>query len=154
MEFHPLLAQLGQRLNLNVTGLDPATDVVQLTLGERLITIERQAERGVLSLSALLCFYPEPQQMAELCELLLEAHAFGILTNDACFALSRHNSQVLLFRNLPLDGLDPDHLLAALERFIAVLDVWKEALDSGRLFQVLQTPSSNQTTTAASVSFA
>lgn len=137
MEFHQLLAQAARRLNLSAAQIGPDIGAMQITLGSRIVTVEPQERRGVLSVSALLCFFPEPDKMAALCELLLEAHAFGLLTDDACFALNRDTSQIILFRNLPMADLDGDRLVDALERFVAVLELWKEAYDSGRLFQGL-----------------
>lgn len=135
MEFHQLLADAGHRLNLVISGLDANAGAMQITLGERLITVEPQSERGVVSISALLCFFPDQDKLGALCELLLEAHAFGILTDEANFAINRASSQILLFRNLPQATLDGEQLADALRRFVAVLDLWKEAYASGRLFQ-------------------
>lgn len=134
MTLHELLLEISPSLNIDPSALSPDVTVTEITFGSsHPITLEKLRNREVVSLSALLCFVPNEQQLADLSKTLLEAHSFGYLTNDVVFALDRNASKMIMFKNLPLSVLTGDILLAELSVFKSVYETWKEAYDSGRL---------------------
>lgn len=120
-----LVQEIGQRLNL--TGLTLKDGICRLVFDDQLpIDIEDDG-------SGNLCFHtnlgPAPFAGREdLFAALLSAHLFGLETGGAVFGLHPKTHEIFLFRSLPLEALQVDAALAALENFTQQAETWKGQL--------------------------
>ncbi|MDK2124877.1 type III secretion system chaperone [Parachitinimonas caeni] len=154
MSFHHLLKDACAQLGITANALSDGIIEYKLQLRDgSLLTVEKLDGVDALCLSSLVCFMPGGQDLLALYELLLEAQAFGLLTDGASFTASRTNGKIILYRHLDLDGLDGIRLASAIKRFTAVHKVWKDAYDSGRLMSLANT-AGNARTVPTAISFA
>ena len=95
--------------------------------GRLVIDLEHRPERGMLHLYAVMGLIPLTGR--EACfEALLAANLFGRDTDEAVFGLDVLRGEILLTRDVPLDGLDCTRFAKLLERFINTVDAWQEKL--------------------------
>jgi len=122
-----LIAELGQRLNL--TGLTLNGGVCRLVFDQTLpIDIEDDSS-GNLCFHTVLAPLPHDQRES-LLAALLSAHLFGVDTDGAVFGLHPKTDELYLFRSLPVESLDVDKALTALERFTHQAEVWRRRIDA------------------------
>lgn len=122
------------------TGVDPATVRLDaqgrctITLRDDIqITAETGPDEETALLSAELCRYPGDEARLTLFDAMMEAHAFGLATDDAYFGASPGVGAVFLFKRVPLAGLSSDDFGRRLISFVGVYAFWKGLLDSGKL---------------------
>lgn len=133
-QFHDQIAALSERLRLPPGGLTPGARSLQISYQDgSTIVINCLEERGELSIGSELCFAPTGERLVELCQTLLEDHVYGRKTDGIYFGLNRAASRFLVFRTLPLDGLDTDRLVAALESLLRTRIEWRKRYDAGQL---------------------
>lgn len=141
MEFHKMIQLAAERLQLASNMPADATSLEIRFKDGVALNVEYHEEANAVSLASLLCFYPPESQKAALFEALLHGHAFGLLTGGASFGADPEAGKVFLFKTLPLDRLDGDGFVEALQGFHGVSRAWKEAYDSGRLLGTSAAPS-------------
>jgi hypothetical protein len=135
MKLLDLLRELGTQAG--IASDDIALDAegrCTLTVQDRLlVTLEESPDGSTALFSAMLCRYPDDSARLALFDVLMEAHAFGLGTDDAYFGASRGTGAVFLFKRVPLEGTQPDAFSLALASFVGVLAYWKNEYDSGKL---------------------
>ncbi len=142
MDFHTLVTELGRTLNLDTSGITPDQQLVQINFeDDSEVILSHLADREEIGISAELCFASNPGEIAT---VLMEAQAFGLQTDGCHFGYNREAGKFIQIRTLSLASLDPDRLLDALKRFLAVRSEWKARVDNGELAnQARHNPSAN-----------
>lgn len=134
MEPCQLFMENAKLLGLQVDALDSNTESVSIQLeGYPDITLEKIPERDYLALTGVLCRYPEREKLNQIFEILLNAHSYGIYTNDAFFAANSGLEQIILHKIMPIDGTDSAILKQEILIFAIILKSWREAYDQGNL---------------------
>lgn len=95
------------------------------------ITVEKVPERECIAISGLLCHYPDRERLFPLFEGLMNAHAFGVYTDNAYFSANSSLGQVIMHKLLLLDRLSPEGLRTEIEAFAAMLNGWRERYANG-----------------------
>lgn len=129
------LQELGSQLGLPASDirLDNQGRCTLTVLGTHQLTLEESPDGSTLLMSALLCRYPDETSRLALFDLLMEAHAYGLGTDDAYFGASQAMGAVFLFKRRPLEGLSFDDFNRAVASFASVYAYWKNQFDSGNL---------------------
>jgi Tir chaperone protein (CesT) family len=133
MSFSELIAGTAKILQLDA-GASGEMRNFQMSFADGLVlTVELLPGDQMISISGLLCHFPDPATLVALTPLLTEAHAYGLATDGGAFAFDRSESKVVMFRNYELDDLDAEKLAARIRRFAGALALWRESYASGRL---------------------
>ncbi|MGE8657730.1 MAG: type III secretion system chaperone [Achromobacter sp.] len=133
MAFHDLINAAADRLQLG-GGVDAKAQALDIQFqDDHPVRIEHHDSRGQISLAGVIGFYPPQAQQARLFETLLQAQLYGLLTDGCAFSVDADASKILLFKTLPLDGLDADGLVRALGDFRLVQQTWRKAYADGKL---------------------
>jgi hypothetical protein len=136
MDWQALLRETSGLLGQVPTDLDSGAEGMEVAReGFPVISVERVPERNLAAISGLLCHYPDRERMLRLCEVLLNAHAFGMHTNNAFFAANSSLGQIIFHKMLPIDELNPETLRGEIENFIGALRIWIEAYENGVLLE-------------------
>jgi hypothetical protein len=90
------------------------------------ILFERGSDDNILHMHCDLAHWSE-DQLTQL-PALLEAHLFGIATDDAYFGLDRRFGRLLLFKTVHFDTLPGDEVMRAVERFVTQCAHWRDRL--------------------------
>jgi hypothetical protein len=97
------------------------------------VTAETGPDEETALLSAELCRYPDGEVRHQLFDVLMEAHAYGLATDDAYFGASQGLGAVFLFKCIPLRDITPDEFGRKLISFVGVFSFWKGLKDRGEL---------------------
>jgi len=134
MNFSSLMGELNTRLSGNAPA-DTGEAMYALTLpGSGIsITLESLQDGQVCAVSGLICRYPPDAQRLALFDKLMQAHAYGVVTDGAYFAASAQAGKVVLAKVLPIAAMDFEQILAELETFAGHYQAWRGAYDAGQL---------------------
>jgi hypothetical protein len=138
MRFAELLGDVMARLKL--PGEPPTSEArnldISLKTGQT-ISLSLLEDDATVSISALLCFYPEMSRQRRFFELLLGAHTFGYATQGCTFAVDAEASKIFMFRIFPLTNIDVEGFTRAMRIFIETHRGWLEAYQSGKLLDLV-----------------
>ncbi|SAI56916.1 Tir chaperone protein (CesT) [Bordetella ansorpii] len=135
MNFSRFIDELNARLSGAAQTAGQSAQLLTLTLPASgiEITLESLHDGQVCAVSGLICRYPPDAQRLALFDRLMQAHAYGVVTDGAYFAASAQAGKVVLAKVLPLEGLSFDQILALLETFAGHYQAWRVAYDAGQL---------------------
>lgn len=122
-----LVAELGQRLNLTNLTL---TDGVCRLVFDRTLPIDIEDDgAGNLCFHTIIASLPHDNR-EPLMRALLSAHLFGLETDGAAFGVHPKTDEIYLFRLLPVENLEVETALTALERFTHHAESWRRRVES------------------------
>lgn len=135
MQLVALLKEMFGRDGLDTTNFALGADnTCSLKLKDgTVVSIEQSPDESTALLSATLCRYPDDGRRGQLFDVLMEAHAYGLATDDAYFAASRATGSVFLTKRIALAAADVDGFTKAVASFIAVHAYWRGRFDQGEL---------------------
>ncbi|PTY07814.1 hypothetical protein DB347_06205 [Opitutaceae bacterium EW11] len=122
-----LVQEIGERLNL--TGLTLNDGICRLVFDNSLPIDIEDDDAGNLCFHSVLAPLPHDGRESLLAGLL-SAHLFGIETDGAVFGLHPRTEELYLFRTLPVEGLEVEPALDALERFTHQVETWKRKIEA------------------------
>lgn|GEM_PF-1362631 len=127
MNFNEFLTVLGLDKRLNLTDATKAGACSIQIDGHININIEHDTKKNVVHAYSIVGQAPSAQREA-LFAMLLQAHMFGIATDECTFGFQPHNDQVILFTSINLNTLDSDTATKQLEHLVNQSIRWSEYL--------------------------
>lgn len=127
MDIASLLQELGARINLPGLALDETSRTCRLIFGEGeglVVDIEALPGGEVAFLHATVAPLPASAG-APVFSRLLRANLFGQETDEASLGWDDGHEELVLFRRIDPARTDADAFVAAIERFVATLTVWR-----------------------------
>lgn len=102
---------------------------IQIAIDSHLLILEKIPTQDALSVSIQFCQYQDTTQLQKLFELLLNLHAFGLLTKGAFFAADSDNDLIIFHKIIELENLEAQKLAMLIEEFyhtyISLEQAWK-----------------------------
>lgn len=143
MDWRSLLHDTSRLLGNIAPNIDSNVDGIEIELdGFPMLAVEKVPGLDFLALSGILCHYPDRERLFRLFEGLMNAHAFGIHTNNAYFAANSSLGQVFMHKLLPFDALAVETLRNEIEVFANTLKRWSEACANGEIFGLTEASAS------------
>ena len=135
MGLQSLLDEFARRFGIAGAKLDAELACQLVVGGDTLVTIEGDDADTTALFTSHLCHFPGDTERLALFDAMMEAHSYGLATDDAYFGASRGTGHVVLFKRLDLPHVDETAFIAAVESFVTVYQFWKTLIDSGRFRQ-------------------
>ncbi len=131
MTFNELIAGLGAKLGLELT---VENDVCTLGIDDMVVAVQVQNEVGQVIMSAEIG-EPPPQGLEQLLSAMLNANYFFLETGGATISRNPETGNFFLCRYDGLETLDVESLMAKLEKFVNVLETWRDLVANYRPVQ-------------------
>jgi hypothetical protein len=131
-QVNAVLEQFAARVGLEECTLDERGSA-QLAFDDVFVSLLLDEERGAL---LLLTNVGRPQASAEIYGWLLDANLFWSGGRGATLARDPAARSIILQRPLPVAGLEPEHLEAALENFVGAAEELRRRLAQAEGSQV------------------
>lgn len=104
-------------------------DGIQIAIDSHTLVLEKIPTQEALSVSVQFCHYQDTAHLQKLFELLLNLHAFGLLTKGAFFAADSDNDLIIFHKIIGLENLQSQKLAMLIEEFygtyISLVQAWK-----------------------------
>lgn len=127
MKFDDALSALGRQMNVAALAFNDAGVCRMVFDRELVVDCERVAGSDEAAwLYAVVASLPAEREAVLM--RLLEANLFGAETGDASLAIDSVMSEILLQQKVDTAAMDDTAFAAAVERFVHVLECWREEL--------------------------
>ena len=133
MELKEIMAAFAAELGLEA--LEPDADgLFHLAVDEMTISFAELKDAGQLVTLAEVC-EPPPETQSRLYRMLMEAMHMGSATGGAMFSVAPDGEMIFLQRFDALVALDYDGFKAMLEKFVNVLEEWRQTVAAFRAIE-------------------
>lgn len=130
MELKEIMGTFAAELGLEA--LEPDADgFFHLAVDEMTVSFAELKDAGQLLTLAEVC-EPPPATQSRLYRMLMEAMHMGAATGGAMFSVAPDGEKIFLQRFDALAALDCDGFKAMLEKFVNVLEEWRQAVAAFR----------------------
>lgn len=138
MEVHDLFKETLEILHIDNNFITPDTFSMEITLeGKQPILVEKIPDVDLIAFTGVLCRYPDKETLYPLFELLLNVHAYGIVTQGSFFAANSETSQIIFHSLLNTETITPEQLAEIARNFSDAFTFWHEAYRSGEIENLL-----------------
>ena len=142
MEFEDLMAAFGRELGIPELG-QGRDGVCNIEVDGMSVSFMAMSRTGQLVTWADVCVAP-PEGREQLYQMLMEAMFMGRATAGGSFSIDRETGNVYLHRFDTLQTLDLDSFKAMLEKFVNVLEEWRQRIADFRPDATVSTVLSDQ----------
>lgn len=130
MELEKLIMDTLSLLEIKVEPIKEFTGV-QLILGSHTLNLEKVPTEEAVSISLNFCQYKDFDNLQKCFEILLNVHAYGLLTKGAFFSADSDNDLIIFHKIIDLENLQPEKLAKLIEEFYDTFVLLKRSWDDG-----------------------
>lgn len=112
---------------------------IQIVIDSHLLILEKMPTQDALTVSVQFCQYQDTVQLQKLFELLLNLHAFGLLTKGAFFAADSDNDLIIFHKIIELENLEAQKLAMLIEEFYRTYLSLEQAWKNGEFDYLVKT---------------
>lgn len=149
MELEQLINETMSLLNINIERIDNFQGI-KITLDSHTLFLEKMPDKDVLILSLPFCHYYDTDNLQKLFEILLNIHAFGILTKEAYFAADSDDEVIIFHKIIALQNLQAEELAELIREFYDVFVMLEKTWKNGEFDVLAKTASAVKNTIADS----